>query len=178
MRLLGLDPGLMRTGWGLIDVDGWRLDYVASGTIRPDPDLPIAKRLVALHRALTEVIERYRPDGAAVEETFVSRNAQSTLKLGLARSIALLVPALAGIEVAEYHNQAVKKAVVGAGRAAKEQVDMMVRTLLPGSGPDSADAADALAVAICHAHHDATARRWQAPATPGTKRPGAASLPR
>jgi crossover junction endodeoxyribonuclease RuvC len=164
MRLLGLDPGLLRTGWGLVEVEGWRLRYVASGTIRPDADLPLGQRLAALHRALSEVIERYRPDGAAVEETFVNRNAESTLKLGLARAIALLAPALAGIEVAEYHNKAVKKAVVGAGGAAKGQVELMVRMLLPGCGPDSADAADALAVAICHAHHGATVQRWTTPA--------------
>ncbi|MDP6352444.1 MAG: crossover junction endodeoxyribonuclease RuvC [Alphaproteobacteria bacterium] len=159
MRLLGLDPGLRRTGWGVVDFDGVRLGYVASGTIAPDPDRPIADRLVDLHDGLRQVIADWRPDTAAVEETFVNRNAASALKLGQARGVVLLAPALAGLDVAEYHNRAVKLAVVGTGRAAKQQVGLMVRTLLPRSAPDSEDAADALAVAICHAHYSASPRR-------------------
>jgi crossover junction endodeoxyribonuclease RuvC len=159
MRLLGLDPGLRRTGWGAIDWDGTRLRYVASGNIRPDPDQPLAARLVELHDGLRRVIETWRPDSAAVEETFVNVNPASTLKLGQARGVVLLTPALAGLPVAEYHNREIKKSVVGTGRAAKQQVAMMVRALLPGSRPDSEDAADALAVAICHAHHGDAARR-------------------
>lgn len=159
MRLLGLDPGLVRTGWGMIDSDGTRLSFVACGTARSDPAAELAARLCALFEALARVIETWRPDSAAVEETFVSRNPDSTLKLGLARGVALLAPARAGLPVAEYHNRTIKKALVGAGRADKRQVELMVRRLLPGCRPASADAADALAVAICHAHRAATARR-------------------
>ena len=159
MRLLGLDPGLVRTGWGVIDSDGARLSFVACGAARSDPDAAIAARLHALFEALTEVIERWRPESAAVEETFVNRNPGSALRLGLARGAALLAPAQAGLPVAEYHNLSVKKAVVGAARADKRQVGLMVRRLLPGCRPESDDAADALAVAICHAHRAATARR-------------------
>lgn len=153
IRLLGLDPGLRRTGWGVVSADGNRLSHVASGTIAPDPKLPTAGRLAILHDGLARVIQDWTPDSAAVEKTFVNVNPESTLKLGLARGVVLLVPALAGLDVAEYQNRQVKQAVVGTGRAAKEQIQLMVRTLLPGSRPDSADAADALAVAICHAHH-------------------------
>jgi crossover junction endodeoxyribonuclease RuvC len=160
MRHLGLDPGLVRTGWGLIDAIGNRLRHVANGEVTPDPGLPIAERLRRIHVALTEVVRRYEPATAAVEETFVSRNAASTLKLGLARGIALLVPAEAGIEVAEYAARLVKKAVVGSGRADKAQVAAMVGRLLPGAAIAGDDAADALAVAICHAHHMATHRTW------------------
>ena len=159
MRLLGLDPGLRCTGWGVISVEGTRLSHLASGTVRPDPGQAIAERLAELHQGLARVIGEWRPEAAAVEETFVSVNAETTLKLGQARGVVLLAPALAGLEVAEYHNRAVKLAVVGTGRAAKRQVAMMVRRLLPGSRPGSADAADALAVAICHAHHLDSHRR-------------------
>lgn len=159
MRLLGLDPGLVRTGWGVVDSDGSRLGFVACGTVRSDSGAGIAVRLDALFDGLAKVIAEWRPDGAAVEETFVNRNPGSALKLGLARGVAVLAPARAGLPVAEYHNLTVKKAVVGAARADKRQVGLMVRRLLPGCRPDSADAADALAVAICHAHHSATARR-------------------
>lgn len=159
MRLLGLDPGLVRTGWGMVDSDGSRLGFVACGTVRSDSGAAIAVRLDALFAGLADVIAEWRPDSAAVEETFVNRNPGSALKLGLARGVAVLAPARAGLPVAEYHNLTVKKAVVGAARADKRQVALMVRRLLPGCRPDSADAADALAVAICHAHHSATARR-------------------
>ncbi len=160
MRLLGLDPGLRHTGWGVIDVDGSRLRYVADGAIHPATDKAMAERLVELHDALTRIIAEHKPQEAAVEETFVNQNASSTLKLGLARGVALLVPALAGLAVAEYPANLIKKSIVGAGHAEKAQVQMMVRRLLPGCLLNSADAADALAVAICHAHHAATRRAW------------------
>ena len=166
MRLLGLDPGLRCTGWGVIDSDGARLVYVAAGVVRADSGLTLAERLVQLHDGLVAVIDEHRPEEAAVEETFVNKNAASTLKLGLARGVALLVPARAGLPVSEYPANLVKKSVVSVGHAAKEQVQMMVRTLLPGCRFETPDAADALAVAICHAHHVDTARRWRAAAAP------------
>ncbi|KAA0591666.1 crossover junction endodeoxyribonuclease RuvC [Azospirillum oryzae] len=161
MRLLGIDPGLRHTGWGIIDVAGNRLSHVADGAVHSDDSCPLAERLVQLHDALSAVVERYRPDEAAVEETFVNSNAVSTLKLGQARAVALLVPAQAGLAVAEYANNMVKKAVVGQGRAEKAQVQTMVRLLLPGCEIGSPDAADALAVAICHAHHRASWTMWR-----------------
>lgn len=165
MRLLGLDPGLRVTGWGVIDVAGNHLRHTAHGTVRSDRDKPMAERLMELHDGLREVIARYRPDAAAVEETFVNRNASSTLKLGQARGVVLLVPALAGVPVSEYATNLIKKSVVGTGHASKTQVAEMVRRLLPGAMPASSDAADALAAAICHAHHAATRRRWSAAET-------------
>lgn len=162
MRLLGLDPGLRTTGWGVIDVSGTLLKHVANGLIAPDPELPLAERLRRLYEGLSEVIAAYSPDVAAVEETFVSGNAATTLKLGQARGIVLLAPALAGIPVHEYAARLVKKAVVGTGRAEKGQIAGMVARLLPGRPVAGADAADALAVAICHAHHARTAARWVA----------------
>ncbi|MDF2766562.1 MAG: ruvC [Rhodospirillales bacterium] len=162
MRLLGLDPGLRHTGWGVIEAAGNRLRHVADGAVHSSDARPLAERLVELHDGLARIIAEFRPDEAAVEETFVNKNPTSTLKLGLARGVALLVPALAGLAVHEYPANLVKKSVVGAGHAAKEQVQMMVRRLLPGAMIGSPDAADALAVAICHAHHAATNRRWQA----------------
>ncbi len=164
IRLLGLDPGLVKTGWGIVDSDGVRLRHVACGTIRPKVSDEISDRLAALYDALAAVIAEWRPDGAAVEETFVNRNPASALKLGLARGVVLLAPARAGLPVAEYHNRTVKKSVVGAGRASKDQIGLMVSHLLPGSQPDSEDAADALAIAICHAHHEGTGSRWRATA--------------
>jgi crossover junction endodeoxyribonuclease RuvC len=166
MRLIGLDPGLRNTGWGIIESSGSRLRYVADGAVHTDSDRPLAERLVQLHEGLTAVIAAYRPVAAAVEETFVNKNPTSTLKLGLARGVALLVPALAGLAVAEYPANLVKKSVVGAGHAGKEQVQAMVRILLPGCLTETADAADALAVAICHAHHAETAARWLKPKVP------------
>lgn len=157
MRLLGLDPGLRQTGWGVIDIDGNRLRHIANGAVGTDGTLSLAERLVQIEQGLLDVIERYHPEAAAVEETFVNKNPNSTLKLGQARGIALLVPARAGLTVAEYTPNQVKKSVVGAGHAAKEQIQMMVRTLLPGSEIAGPDAADALAVAICHAHHQGPA---------------------
>jgi len=162
MRLLGLDPGLRATGWGIVESDGARLSFVACGTLRPHPDRDMAQRLAELHDGLAAMIAAHAPVEAAVEETFVNRNPASALKLGQARGVVLLAPALAGLKVAEYHNKEVKKAVVGGGRAGKDQIGLMVRHLLPGCRPDSEDAADALAVAICHAHHAGTQRRWAA----------------
>ena len=169
MRLIGLDPGLRNTGWGVIDILGNRLMHVADGTIRPRQDGPLAWRLRDLHEGLAAVLAAHAPDEAAVEETFVNKNPESTLKLGEARGVVLLAPALLGIPVAEYSANRIKKAVVGAGHARKEQVQIMVRHLLPGTVVSSADAADALAVAICHAHFAGTTRRWQA-ATVGVVR--------
>jgi crossover junction endodeoxyribonuclease RuvC len=156
MRLLGLDPGLQRTGWGLIDADGNRLRFVAAGAVTTEPGADLAPRLDALYRGLQRVIADYRPDAAAVEETVVNRNAASSLKLGHARGVALLAAAHAGLAVSEYASKTVKRAVVGTGGAQKRQVAMMVRVLLPGCGEVAADAADALAVAVCDAHHRAT----------------------
>ncbi|MCE2510227.1 MAG: crossover junction endodeoxyribonuclease RuvC [Alphaproteobacteria bacterium] len=160
MRFLGLDPGIRITGWGVIDVEGNRLTHVGDGIVRLDGAAPLAQRLVQLHDGLREVIAEYAPEAAAVEETFVNRNPASTLKLGLARGVVLLAPSQAGLAVAEYSANLVKKAVVGNGHATKDQVTMMVRTLLPGARLVTADAADALAVAVCDAHHRATQARW------------------
>ena len=161
MRVLGLDPGLRHTGWGVVDVAGNRLIHVADGVVHAPVDQPLATRLVALFRQVIEVLERFRPDEAAVEETFVNKNPASTLKLGVARGVVLLAPAERGLPVAEYSANLVKKAVVGAGHAEKSQVQMMVRRLLPGCAIDEPDAAVALAVAICHAHYAGTRRAWQ-----------------
>ena len=159
-RLLGIDPGLRFTGWGLVDVDGNRLRHVADGVIATDSDESVPDRLCQLHRELTALLIEHAPDEAAVEETYVNRNGAATLKLGYARGVALLVPALRGIPVAEYAAKSVKMAVVGTGGADKAQVQDMVRRLLPGARMRKADAADALAVAICHAHHRASKLRW------------------
>lgn len=156
MRVLGLDPGLRHTGWGIIDVAGNRLRHVADGTVNSSAKAALHERLAELHDGLVGIIERLSPDEAAVEETFVNKNPTSTLKLGMARGVVLLVPAKAGLRVAEYGANHVKKSVVGAGHADKVQVQAMVRMLLPGVEISSPDAADALAVAICHAHHRQT----------------------
>lgn len=157
--MLGLDPGLGITGWGVIEAEAGHLHHLADGVVETDAALDLPARLAALHAALAAIIAAWRPDEAAVEETFVNRNPLSTLKLGQARGVVLLAPAHAGIPVAEYQATAVKRAVVGQGHAQKQQVQAMVRMLLPGAAPGRADAADALAVAICHAHHRATAAR-------------------
>ena len=162
MRVLGLDPGLRHTGWGVIDVSGNRLTRIADGVVHAATDIPLAMRLVSLFRQIVAVIESFQPDEAAVEETFVNRNPASTLKLGVARGVVLLAPAERGLPVAEYSANLIKEAVVGAGHAEKAQVQMMVRRILPGSGISAPDAADALAVAICNAHHAATRRHWRA----------------
>jgi len=163
VRVLGLDPGLRFTGWGLIEADGNRLHHVADGVIATDSAQSVPDRLRALHDALATIIAERRPDEAAVEETYVNRNGAATLKLGYARGVALLAPALAGIPVREYGAMAVKQAVVGTGAAEKGQVQVMIRRLLPGARLGRADAADALAVAICHVHHRATRLRWVRP---------------
>lgn len=152
MRILGLDPGLRVTGWGVVEAQGNRLSHVADGVVTSDDGAALADRLAQLHDGVMAVIEAHAPAEAAVEETFVNRNPISTLKLGQARGVVLLAPARCGLVVAEYTPNAVKKAVVGRGHAEKAQVALMVRTLLPGAVPARADAADALAVAICHAH--------------------------
>ncbi|AWB47649.1 crossover junction endodeoxyribonuclease RuvC [Gemmobacter aquarius] len=162
MRVLGIDPGLRNLGWGIIDVAGAKIVHVANGICHSAPgtgDGDLALRLVSLYEQLTAVIRTYCPDQAAVEHTFVNKDAVATLKLGQARGIALLVPAQAGITVGEYAPNAVKKTVVGVGHAAKVQVDHMVRLHLPGVVIAGADAADALAIAICHAHHMQSAGR-------------------
>jgi len=153
IRILGLDPGLRHTGWGIIEAEGSRLSYVASGALHTATGENLGIRLAILHRGLAALIAEHAPHEAAVEETFVNRDPQSALKLGLARGISLVVPALAGLEVSEYAANLVKKTVVGAGHAEKAQVAMMVKILLPRSEAKTADAADALAVAICHAQH-------------------------
>jgi crossover junction endodeoxyribonuclease RuvC len=152
LRLIGIDPGLRNTGWGIIESEGSRLVHVANGTIRPEISGELPVRLRQLFEGLRDILVRYGPDGAAVEKTFVSKDANATLKLGQARGVLLLAPALAGLEVAEYAPNQVKKAVVGAGHAGKGQIKMMVEMLLPGCNPHSDDAADALAIAITHAH--------------------------
>jgi crossover junction endodeoxyribonuclease RuvC len=158
-RILGLDPGLGTTGWGVILSDGNRLSHIANGQIKTSAALPLAQRLLMLDRELADVITAHSPDGAAVEEVFVNANPQSTLKLGQARGVVLLGAARAGVDVGEYAARLVKKAVVGVGNASKDQVHAMVTRLLPGARIAGADAADALAVAITHAHHLASARR-------------------
>ena len=159
MRVVGLDPGLRHTGWGVIEVRGNRLVHIADGVAHAAADQPLAMRLVALFRQIGAVLDRFSPDEAAVEESFVNKNASSTLKLGLARGVVLLAPAERGLPVAEYSANLIKKAVVGVGHADKAQVQMMVRQLLPGYAGGAADAADALAVAICHSHY-AEGRRF------------------
>ncbi len=161
MRLIGLDPGLRLTGWGVIDVEGNRLRHVSHGVIRVAASGSLADRLRELFDGVAAVVEAQRPGEAAVEETFVNANPGSTLKLGQARGVVLLAPARAGLPVFEYAANLVKKSVTGVGHADKRQIAMMVGRLLPGVEAES-DAADALAVAICHAHHRATARRVEA----------------
>jgi crossover junction endodeoxyribonuclease RuvC len=159
MIVIGLDPGLQATGWGIIAADGNRLRHVANGTVRSKAADPLADRLVQLYDALAGIIAEHRPAAAAVEETFVNTNPQSTLKLGQARGVVMLVAAKAGLPVAEYAARFVKKAIVGVGAADKVQVAAMVARLLPGCGTLGPDAADALAVAITHAHMAGSARR-------------------
>jgi crossover junction endodeoxyribonuclease RuvC len=153
VRIIGIDPGLRNTGWGVIEADGIRLSYVADGSVHSDADAPLASRLLQIHTQLAEILQRYGPDEAAIEETFVNKDARATLKLGQARGAAMLAPALVGISVAEYAPNVVKKSVVGAGHAEKDQVKHMVKVLLPRAELNTADSIDALAIAICHAHH-------------------------
>ena len=158
IRIIGIDPGLRRTGWGVVDSIGSRLAFVAAGTVRPDDKASLAERLCGIHDGLAAVLESFAPDEAAVEATFVNKDAAATLKLGQARGVAMLVPARAGLAVAEYAPNAVKKSVVGSGHCAKEQIRMMVAMLLPKASFDTDDSADALAIAICHAHHRGPAK--------------------
>lgn len=153
VRIIGIDPGLRRTGWGMIACEGTRISHIADGVLTTDQTLSLAERLVQLRVQLAKVVAEWQPDEAAVEETFVNSDARATLKLGQARGIALLVPAEAGLPVAEYAPNQVKKTVVGTGHAEKDQIYHMVKVLLPRAQPQSPDAADALAIAICHAHH-------------------------
>jgi crossover junction endodeoxyribonuclease RuvC len=156
IRILGIDPGLRRTGWGVIDVDGNRLAFVGCGSVNTDDRLALAERLVTIHEGLIRIVDDFHPDEAAVEATFVNKDAAATLKLGQARGIALLVPAKAGVAVAEYAPNLIKKTIVGSGHGEKAQIRMMISVLLPKADPASTDAADALAIAITHAHHRAS----------------------
>lgn len=161
MRVIGIDPGLRRMGWGIVDTDGNKVRHVGNGVCLSEGD-DLASRLLSLHHQLTQICKTHNPDQAAVEHTFVNTNGAATLKLGQARAIALLVPAQAGLSVAEYAPNTVKKVVVGVGHAQKEQVAHMVRTQMPGIDIKGADAADALAIALCHAHHARFAGRLDA----------------
>ncbi|MGV7211837.1 crossover junction endodeoxyribonuclease RuvC [Bradyrhizobium sp. UFLA05-112] len=153
VRIIGIDPGLRRTGWGVIEAEGNRLVYVACGSVEPPDGLPLSSRLLAIHEGLAAVLSNHKPMEAAVEQTFVNKDGVATLKLGQARGVAMLAPAMFGITVAEYAPNQVKKTVVGAGHADKNQIAVMLKILLPKAEPPSADAADALAIAITHAHH-------------------------
>ncbi|MBA5777268.1 crossover junction endodeoxyribonuclease RuvC [Stappia sp. F7233] len=169
IRILGIDPGLRRTGWGLIEAMGNRLVFLASGTVTSDNRLDLAERLRQLHDGLLDVIARHEPQEAAVELTFVNKDAGATLKLGQARGVAMLVPALHGLKVAEYAPNLVKKTVVGTGHAEKEQIRMMVKVLMPKASFNSDDAADALAIAVCHAQHRGTPQSRLAEAGAGAR---------
>lgn len=153
IRIIGIDPGLRNTGWGIVESLGNSLHFIASGTIKSDAKLDLASRLCQLHDGLAKILHQYCPHEAAVEHTFVNKDATATLKLGQARGIALLAPAQVGLRVAEYAPNAVKKAVIGVGHGEKQQIHMMVKVLMPRARFDTSDAADALAIAICHAHH-------------------------
>ena len=153
IRILGIDPGLRRTGWGVVEITGNRLGFLGCGSVLTDERAALAARLLAIHDGLMRILEQYRPDEAAVEATFVNKDATATLKLGQARGIAMVVPARAGVPVAEYAPNLVKKSIVGVGHGDKAQVRMMIGVLLPKADPASDDAADALAVAVTHAHH-------------------------
>ncbi|MGN6771671.1 MAG: crossover junction endodeoxyribonuclease RuvC [Rhizobiaceae bacterium] len=153
IRIIGIDPGLRRTGWGVVETLGNSLRFVAAGTVRSDDKAALAARLRQLHDGLLAVLHEHMPQEAAVEATFVNKDAVATLKLGQARGVAMLVPALAGLAVAEYAPNAVKKTVIGVGHGDKKQIHMMVKVLMPRASFDTDDAADALAIAICHAHH-------------------------
>ncbi len=153
IRIIGIDPGLRRTGWGIVEACGNSLRFLGAGTIRSDDKADLASRLCQLHDGLAGIVHAERPDEAAVEQTFVNKDATATLKLGQARGVAMLVPALAGLPVSEYAPNAVKKTVIGVGHGDKRQIHMMVKVLMPRATFDTDDAADALAIAICHAHH-------------------------
>lgn len=159
MRIIGIDPGLNHTGWGIIDQNNNALSYVASGVVSCDPKETMAVRLHRIDSELEKIFSFYKPDSAAIEETFVNKSGASSLKLGMARGVAFLSPARAGIEVGEYSANHIKKSVVGAGHADKKQIQMMVKVLLPKADFTKADAADALAIAICHAHNSSIQKR-------------------
>ncbi len=156
VRIIGIDPGLRRCGWGIIDSFNNRLQFVACGVVKPPENSELALRLAFLHKAILELIDRYDPDEAAVEETFISAGARSALQLGQARGVVLMTPALRGLSVGEYAANLVKKSIVGTGHADKRQMKIMVKTLLPSADFSGADDADALAIAITHAHHRQT----------------------
>ena len=153
IRILGIDPGLRQTGWGVIEADGNRLIFLGCGSVETSERAALSDRLLAIHDGLARIVEEFRPDEAAVEATFVNRDAVATLKLGQARGIAMLIPARAGLPVAEYAPNLVKKTIVGAGHAEKVQIRLMIGVLLPKADPRSEHAADALAIAVTHAHH-------------------------
>lgn len=159
MRILGIDPGLQKTGWGIIESEGNRLTFLGCGVVKTQSALPLFARLSALDEGLSKVVKDWDPDVAAIEETFMNNNAASALKLGQARGVCMVAPARLGLEVYEYAANLVKKSIVGTGHATKDQMGLMVRTLLPKSGKVGADEADALAIAICHAHHAQTRKR-------------------
>jgi crossover junction endodeoxyribonuclease RuvC len=177
IRIIGIDPGLRRTGWGIIESDGVRLIYVASGMIPSTSDEQLAYRLREIFEGLTSVIGSFKPHEASVEETFVNKDPRSALKLGQARGIALLAPAMKGLTVAEYAANVIKKTVVGAGHAEKHQVQAMIKFLLPKAKFDSADEADALAIAICHANHRSSPQARAARQLREAARELAAALP-
>lgn len=158
VRIIGLDPGLRNTGWGIIESEGTRLIYVADGAVHSDADASLAERLVQIHVQVMAVLREFTPDEAAIEETFVNTDARATLKLGQARGVVMLAPASLKIPVAEYAPNQIKKSVVGAGHAEKQQVKHMVKLLLPKAQMKTADSTDALAIAICHAHHRGSQR--------------------
>ncbi len=153
IRILGIDPGLRRTGWGMVEIAGNRLGFLGCGSVTTSDGDALAARLLAIHDGLMRILEEFKPDEAAVEATFVNKDANATLKLGQARGIAMVVPARAGVPVAEYAPNLVKKSIVGAGHGDKAQIRMMIGVLLPKAAPSSDDAADALAIAVTHAHH-------------------------
>src|SRR5436190_6619726 len=171
IRILGIDPGLRRTGWGVVALDGNRLSFLACGSLATDEKAGLAARLLAIHDGLRRVVEQHAPHEAAVEATFVNKDAAATLKLGQARGIAMLVPARTGLPVAEYAPNLVKKTIVGAGHGDKAQIRMMIGVLLPKADPETEDAADALAIAVTHAHHRGAAllRARYAPVPPGRR---------
>lgn len=160
MKILGIDPGLQKMGWGIIESNGHHLSFVACGLLKTNAKLTLPERLAQIDTGVLDIIERFSPEQAAIEETFVNTNAASSLKLGAARGVAMVVPARMGLIVGEYPANLVKKSVVGAGKAGKDQVGMMIRTLLPACGEIGEDEADALAVAICHAHHASSKQKF------------------
>jgi len=164
VRIIGIDPGLRNTGWGIVAAVGAGLSYVADGSVHSDADAPLAERLLQIHERLLEILKRFGPDEAAIEETFVNKDARATLKLGQARGVVMLAPASLGIPVSEYAPNVIKKSVVGAGHAEKDQVKHMVRLLLPEAQLNTPDSTDALAIAICHAHHRSPRTLAKAPA--------------